>query len=802
MTLREQLGSGAGEIAQILPEVDALFDDLPAPVPSESESARFRLFDAISQFLRRAAESRPIVLGLDDLHAADAPSLLLLQFLARELASARVLVVAAYRDVDPAPTETLTSLLAELAREPVVVRLALHGLDSDAVAEYVEQTAAELASPALTEALTDSTEGNPLFVGEILRLFGREGSGATPPTTALGIPQSIRDVIGRRIALLPEASGATLPAAAVLGREFPLDALARMSDLAENDLLDLLDPAISARVLADVPGTPGRLRFAHVLIRDTLYDGLTPTRRMRLHRHAVEVLESLHGDASGPYLAELAHHAIAGQDLDKGLGFARRAGDRAFALLGYEEAARLYETALEALAAARPEDEAARCEILLALGEARSRAGDSSGAKDSFLEAASIAERIGLGRELARAAAGYGGRMVVVRAGRDELLVPLLEQGLHALPDDDVELRARLLARLAGALRDEPSRARRDTLSREALELARASENDVALAFALDGRAGAIVAPDTLEECLSLGMELCAVGERAGDRERVVQGCSYLTLIHLTLGDVETAVAELEVESRWVEELGQPAQLWGNLAEKTMIATASGRFEDAAGLAEQAAGLGELAIPELAIPVRVFQQYMLGDFCGELDEVEEAMHEVVTDNPTRAVFACALAHIYARLGKRTEAERTLERLARDGFAAVHFDQEWLVATSLLAETAALLERADLAPGLYELIAPYGGLNAVDLPEAIRGSMSRYLGLLAALQRHWTAAVEHFEAALTRNESMVALPWLALTRSDYARMLLARGAPGERDRANELLAAASAAYGELGITGYD
>jgi DNA-binding SARP family transcriptional activator len=799
--LLAQLGGGAGEIAQILPELGEMFRDLPAPVPSESDGARFRLFDAISQFLRRAAESKPIVLGLDDLHAADTPSLLLLQFVTRELASARLLVLGAYRDVDPTPAGPLVSVLADLSREPVALRLPLHGLDSHAVGAYVEQTAAKLASPELTEAIARNTEGNPLFVGEMLRLLMREDAGGAPVSSTLAVPQSIRDVISRRLGHLPDACGRVLPAAAVLGREFSVDALALMSSLAEDELLEVLDDAIEARVVMDVPGTADRLRFAHVLIRDTLYDSLTATRRMRLHRQAVEALESLHGDAPGAYLAELAHHSLAGRELENGLAYARRAGDRAFALFAYEEAARLYETALEPLAAAHPDDDEARCGLLLSLGEARSRAGDSSGAKQSFLAAAAIAERTGLGRELARAAAGYGGRMIVARAGRDDRLVPLLERGLRALPDDEVELRARLLSRLAGALRDEASRSRRDALSREAVELARTSGNDVALAFALDGRAAAIIAPDTAEESLAVGAELCAVGELVGDSERVVQGCSYITMTHLMLGDLEAALAGFEAEGRWARELRQPAQLWGNLAEESMFAAAAGRFAEAERLAEQAAAHGELAIPELAIPAHAFQRYLLGDFRGALDEVEPMLRDVVADYPTRRVFACGLAHAYARQGRRAEAERVLDGLAANGFGAVHFDQEWLVAMSLLAETAALLGRADLAPGLYGSIAPYGALCAVDLPEGIRGSMSRYLGLLAALLERWDAAAEHYDEAIALNERMGASPWLALTRSDYARMLLSRDDAGDRGRAEELLAAASTAYAELGISGY-
>ena len=460
-TLLAQLGSGASDLEQLVPELREVFPDLPELPTPESESARFRLFEAASSFLKNAAKTRPIVLVLDDLHAADEPSLLLLQFLARELEDSRLLVVGAavtstkpQRGDDECADGFVGSRQRKVSGFP--------GSTDGAVAEFIELISGEAPSRDLVDVIYEETEGNPLFVGEIVRLLAEEGRLDQADAPQLLVPQSVRDVIGRRLSHLSDESNRVLALACVLGREFGLDALSRVADVSEDDLLDTLDEAMTARVVSDVPGSPGRLRFAHVLIRDTRYEGLTTARRVRLHRLALEALEALYGEEPGAHLAELAHHAIAGSDFDSGLLYARRAADRALALLAYEEAARLYETALDALDLPRPPDERVRCELLLLLGEAEDRAGNSPAAKKAFLGAAEIAHGLGLARELARAAAGYGGRTVWARAGGDERLVPLLEEGLAALAEEDVELRARLLARLAGALRDEHSRDRRD----------------------------------------------------------------------------------------------------------------------------------------------------------------------------------------------------------------------------------------------------------------------------------------------------------------------------------------------------
>ena len=801
--LRAQLGAGATDLAQIVPELRDLLPDLPEPPPLESEAARFRLFDAATEFLRTASESRPIVLVLDDLHAADAPSLLLLRFLARQLGSTRLLLLGAYRDVDPIPGQPLTEMLVEVAREPGTRRLLLGGLSQRDVAEYVALTTSEIAAPELVAALSDETEGNPLFVGEIVRLLSFEGIQAeSSAEVRLAVPQSVREVIVRRLSHLSEECRRLLVSACVMGREFALDALARMGGVSENELLDTLDEAMAARVVSDSPEGPGRLRFTHVLIRDALYDGLTTAGRVRLHRLAVEALEALYGEEPGAHLAELAHHCIAGRDFDRGFQYARRAGDRALALLAYEEAARLYESGLDALELADPQDQRARCGLLLGIGEAEARAGNTPVAKRAFLEAAGIARRLGLARELGRAAAGYGGRFMWARAAGDDRLVPLLEEGLAALGDEDVELRARLLARLAGVLRDEHSRGRRDRLSREAVELARRSGNSAALAYALDGRAASISAPDTVPECLALATELREVAERIGDTERVANALDHLRTALVTAGDLRGAEATLTVESRIADDLRQPVALWQVYSARAMLALAAGRLSEAEELVPRAFAFGEHVIPAVAIPVYRLQRLALCDFQGRLEDVLPTIGDLVDEYPTRPAFRCASTHLHARLGRVPEAKRALDELARDNCSALPFDQEWLYGMSLLAETSALLSDTDSATVLYRLLVPWAALNAGDHPEGIRGALSRYLGLLAMTTRRHDEAEQHFEDALTMNTRMGARPWLAHTQTDYARLLWhARACPGDRQRAQRLVDAALGIYRELGMKTY-
>ncbi len=799
--VRRQLGAHAPEIAQIVPELREHFPGLPASEAVESEAGRFRLFDAAASVLRTIAAERPVALVLDDLQAADEPSLLLLRYVASTLADSRILVVGTFRDLDPTVRDPLESTLAELSREPVTRRIRLGGLSEPEVGRLAELTADAAPSTELVASLYAETEGNPLFVSEIVRLLAAEGRLTGAERSAIPVPPTIREVIGRRLRSLSGECRRILSLASVLGREFGLVALERVADYTGIDtLLGVLDEAIRARVVEEIPGAVGRLRFGHALTRDVLYDEITATHRARLHRRVGDVLETLYAGNPEPHLAELAHHfslAVPAAPPAKAVEYAQRAGDRALALLAYEESVRLYEAGLVAVDVSAVPAERERCDLLVSLGDARARAGDLRAAKDAYVAGAEIARHLRLPHQLARAAIGYGGRIVFERASSDDRFVPLLEAALHMLPADELELRSRLLARLAGALRDEHARDRRDALSREAVEIARRVGDPSAQAYALDSRAAAILAPDTLADSLAVATELLEIASAIGDLELVVHGHSHRLIAHLTLGHPDEARTELEAAERAANALAQPPQLWLQWTARAMIALAAGRLAEAEELIAKAWEIGE---PSLTMASGVYggQRYVLCDLQDRLDDVEPRIRELAAGQPARPVFRCMLAHIEARLGQTVEAGQALRALAANDAAALPFDMEWLFAMSLLAETAVLLGETETARGLYHVLEPWSELNVVDMGEGIRGAVARYLGMLAEALGWFDLAQTHFEKATAMNARLGLVPWLAHAQADYGRMLLARDAPGDGARARELLDRALRTYDELGM----
>ena len=281
------MGVGAADIAEIIAEVREKLPGLEAPPALEPEQARFRLFDSIATFLKNAAQTQPLVLVLDDLHWADKPSLLLLQFLARQLAGSRLLLVGCYRDVELSRQHPLCEALAQLSREPVFQRQPLRGLSREDARCFIESAAGIQPSPRLVEAIYAHTEGNPFFMTEVIRLFS-EGGGATWAETngrpGIRIPEGVREVIGQRLNRLSELCNQTLTIASIIGREFDFKLLRILgSEASEEQLLWALDEALKAHLIEELSGPGERYQFTHALVQQALAGELSASHRAQLH---------------------------------------------------------------------------------------------------------------------------------------------------------------------------------------------------------------------------------------------------------------------------------------------------------------------------------------------------------------------------------------------------------------------------------------------------------------------------------------------------------------------------------------
>ena len=802
--LQEQLAGAGDEVGYLLPEFRDLLPGSPVPDAPDSDSARFRLFDATSSFLRRAAEARPLMLVLEDLHAADAPSMLLLQFVAGELPASRLLVVGTYRDIEVTPDHPLSSTLNDLNRQPATRMVALRGVEPTDVSRLIASIAGAAPSAKVAKAIHAGTGGNPLFIGELVRLLTAEGRLDDPIDergVRLAIPRGVRDVIGRRLDRLSEATRELLTVASVLGRDFEIEPLALSVEQPTESVLALLDGAIERGLVAEDPGTRYGMRFSHVLLRDALYDGIGAGRRTQLHRRIGEALGRMYAVDPEPHLAELAYHyyeAGPSGDARKAFEYARAAARRAARQLAHEEAVRLYRLANRVKEAGAPVDEAEACDLMLELGDAHLRAGNAEDARATFLAAAGAARELGSPTSLARAAVGYGGRYVWMASRGDPNMIPLLEEALAGLGDGDEALRVRVMARLSCAIRDQPFRERRLALSAEAVELAQ-RVGGFELAYALDARCLAIVGPDSVEEFGATATEVVRTGRQTGSIERELIGHLYRVMYALETANSAGGREALAAAGELAEATREPALRWYPACLRAAVALFEGRFDDAAELIPHAYGLGREAL-RFSPPVAFrLQMLMLHLERGNPPYVDEPIRELAAQYPGYAILGCGLARALIAQGRVTEARAVFDELAADDFAAIYLDEEYLAATTLLTDVCERLGDHERAITLYGMLLPRGSLNAFGFPELILGSVERPLGVLAAMNESWEKAEDHFVQAVEANSAMGARPWVAHAQHDHGRMLAARSASGDGGRARDLLAASESGYGELGMS---
>jgi tetratricopeptide (TPR) repeat protein len=796
--LRALLGAGVHDMLQLLPELRELAPD-PSEAPAlDTDAARFRLFDSVTTFLGNASEQRPLVFVLEDVHAADTPSLLLLEFVTRSLADMRTLVMVTYRDVEITRDHPLAGTLVEIARSPVVRRIELGGLGPVEIRRLIEVTTDVEPSDALVDAVFRETEGNPLFAGEIVRLLASEGRLTSELAGSLKpVPKGIRDVIGRRIGHLSERCGHVLEIASVLGREFTLDVLGQLSEREPDELLEILDEAARARLVIDTPGMLGGMRFSHTLVRDTLYEELSSAQRVRLHRRAGQALEQLRG-TNPDHLAELAHHYFAASPMgesEKAIDYARRAAEAAQARLAFEEAARLYRMALQAMTIGESADDDTRFHILIALGDALNRAGDAESARNEFLEAAALARQRNDAEGLARAALGYGGRFSWTALRGDRLFVPLLEESLSALGDVKTPLRIMVQARLAaGPLRDDPDPSRRWAMSEQAVEMARELGETSTMAYALEALVGSIMGPHLLDEMLALIDEMHAVATATGDGEKVLMAHVWRLMARLYEGKMGAVSAERREVGRLAEQLRQGPQNWFITCTDASLALFAGRFDEAIRLGAEAYDAGHRAEPYSLFAYRVqklwiyMEQGRTHEIQGEFRDSEQRF---VVYPVWRALLPCLLLSY----GTRDEAGKALAEILSE---ARPDNEEWTLAEGVLAEAISEIGDREAATRQYNALFPYRDMTMGGIPDLNLGSVRRPLGKLAAKLGQIDEAVGHFKAAIETNDRMDARPWATRARFELARVLLDRDAPGDREEAERLLAVVGASARELGM----
>jgi tetratricopeptide (TPR) repeat protein len=382
--LREELGPGAPDVARIVSDIRERLRMEPRP-KGDPEEERYRLLQAVSDFLGSAAAAKPMLMVLEDLHSADGGTLEMLEHVARNLGDKRLLLVGTYRDIEVDRTHPLSAALAELRRLPTFGRALLRGLNADEVRRMLSSIAGQDVPWGLAEAVHRQTEGNPLFVQEVVRYLAEEGiierqegrwRAKSDTPVEMRIPDGLRDVIGKRLSALSESCNKVLSVAGVIGRDFQMAVLQKVAGMSDDELFTALEEARKSAVIEERMGTGAKVhyRFAHAFFRQTLYEEIIAPRRIRLHQEVARALEETYHNRLEQHAAELAEHfsfSSERADLEKAVSYGEMAARRATDVYSYGEAVRLLEQALKVQEVLGPEEKLKRCDLLLALGWAR-----------------------------------------------------------------------------------------------------------------------------------------------------------------------------------------------------------------------------------------------------------------------------------------------------------------------------------------------------------------------------------------------------------------------------------------------
>jgi class 3 adenylate cyclase/tetratricopeptide (TPR) repeat protein len=792
-----------GELQRVAPALASRLPGLPAPQLSDSETERYMLFTAVVGLLAEVARRMPLCVVIDDLHWADAQSIALLKHVVRDVEGASLELIAAYRDSNLGNEHPLTAVLADLRAIPGAHRLALQGLTTGDVAHILQAVGGhdlDAEGLALADDVARETAGNPFFVGEIVRGLSESGAFAYDATAGqwriervavLHLPESVRDIVERRVARLGGEAADTLKVASVIGAVFDLGLLAAAAESREEHVLDHLEAAVAASLLEESAEGIGEFHFAHGLINQTLYEGIGPTRRARLHHRVAVALEEL-GGGREERLPELAMHwrlATSAVDVRKAADYARRAGKLALKRLAPADAATLYRDALDLSTGG---NEREQCEALIGLGEAQRQLGEAA-YRETLLAASSLASEIGDPELAAEAALANSRGSYSVIGEVDTERVAAIERALE-LDDPPVPARrARLLALEAQEIEWTGEQQRRRDLADEALSLARGAGDARALGSVLLNAYYAYWSPETLAQAAAVADELAVSVDTIGDP--ALAFWSHIAQLNLAIEESDAGRAEvaLELLGGTAAKLGQPILDW--VAAYNRAGWGLMRIPMAAAdeLVEEAFRLGQRAGEPDAVFIYGAQLASVRSYSGRGEEVIGMLEQSVSTYPDLAVWRAAMAHVYCLLGRHDEAAAVVEQAAAKGFRDLPRDETTTTATALYADAAAQAGVPEAAAALYERIEPWAE-RAVWNGAVGFGHGRMWLGVLAAALGRHEEANAHFAHACRVQERAGLFLWSCYGRLCWAEALARRGEEA-RARAEALSALEVArAYG--------
>ena len=790
--LCDHVAAAGGDLTRLVPELASRIPGVPPPVAGAPEQEQYRLQEAVVDLLARVGEHAPVLLVLDDLHWADASTVGMVLWLVRATRPMRLAVVGTYRDTDIDRSHPLGRALAELRRSPAGERVSLTGLDLGELTSFLEQAggqSVDAATERLAELLESETEGNPFFVGEVLRhlvesgvIRQEDGRWVGDPTSVeSSVPEGVRDVVGRRLSALSPEADQVLRAASVLGTEFDLTILAALVDRSADELVELLDEPCQRRLLSETDQVD-RYRFAHALIHQTLNEELPAGRRARLHRTAADAIVARAPEAH----AEIARHLVAAGPLgdpDLAVAHAAAAGDAAVERRAWEDAVAWYRRAVDLDDLAEP-DGRRRAAVLLALGSAMNAIGHESPARQPLAEAADLARDCGDPDLFARVAATYGGPSTRWVDLEDVRGPALLDEALELLPDEPSTLRTRVYAQRAAWEVFATDLSAGLSFSDRALEDAAACGDPEARLVAVRAAVALRIWLRHDDELARLLGELEEVSASDGNANDLVYAGLFRTHANLQAGDIAgTARTAMETYQR-ARELGARTTAFFAGAHLNLFRIASGRFEEALAFIDahhrpEAMGAEQLTYLGL--------RYFVADVRDDAEDLRAQLLAALEQHrnftllfPGRYLAAALLLEP----GDVPTAQDALR--AWNDTVRPHVPQ--MYGPALDADACLVLADVpvpEVAARCYETLLPWAEAWVYPGPGALFGAGHHLLGVAARAMGERDDALAHLRRGLQMHEAGGLPLFIAMSHLELARTEEGEVAQRHRDESRRL-----------------
>jgi DNA-binding CsgD family transcriptional regulator/tetratricopeptide (TPR) repeat protein len=802
-SLVSQMGQGAADLSEIIPEVRDKLPGFEPTSPLEPVQARFRLFDSITQFLRNLAQSQLLMLVLDDLHWADQPSLLLLEFLAGQLSDSKIMLVGTYRDTEVSREHPLSKTLAQFARSGSYQREELKGLETEHIGQLIKDISGAEPSPEMVQAIYGHTEGNPFFMTEIIRLLGEKhqatGGLEEDDFGGLGVPQSVLEVVGQRLNRLSTECEAILTTAAVIGRQFDFKVLGSLSeDTSESQLLKLIDEGLDAHLIQEVPGQGDAYQFSHALVQQTLRERLSTSRRVRLHARIGETWETLYGDQPGDHTSELAYHFAQAEPV-AGIAnlvkYASLAGERALESYAPEEALEHFQRGLIAkgldVDGRTPLPDAEAAALRFGLGRAQAA---TLGRQQLDVASASLGRAFDFYAEtndVARAGS-VAGYLVPPRVG-NRVSEGLVARALQLIPPDSVEAGRLLSMNVLVMGLEEADYSGAMEAFQSAIAIAQRTGDTALERRTLANSAIVDFWHLQWQETITKGLRAIDLARLAADQSLELSTRFWVGVALLSEGKSKEAQPHASTVLSMAENVRDRYQLATALWLNERSSMYEGNWQDAKDFNDR----GLLVSPSdtRLLATRMVLEHELGNEIegnGYLERLVEALRLVTPGATYDSASVAAYLPVVARITGEVDQLHIAESAA---------------ATVLSAETATPFTSRYARLGLGVIAALRGDVEAAKEHYAslvsATGTYSlisgdRVLGLLAQTIGDLDQAVTHFEDALVFSRKAGYRPELAWSCHDYADLLLERNAGGDRARAINLLDESISASGELGM----